>query len=175
VDNLGADGVASIALALVFPILLTLGGAADLRRYLIPNWISLALAGLSVPALLLAGIDLAGVFWHLAVGLAVLGLMSILFFRGMIGGGDVKLLAAGACWTGWPLAVPFVVYTALAGGILALVMIVIRHTFRNRNVTSSWLTSLLDPSAGIPYGIAIAAGGWLVWTRLSIYSTAFLS
>jgi prepilin peptidase CpaA len=168
-------GMLAIAFALVFPILLTLGAAADLRRYLIPNWISLALAGLSIPALLLAGIDLAGVFWHLAVGLAVLGVMSILFFRGMIGGGDVKLLAAGACWTGWPLAVPFIVYTALAGGLLALVLIGIRRTLRNRDVKSPWLASLADPSAGIPYGIAIAAGGWLVWTRLSVYSTAFLS
>jgi len=164
-------GPAEIALALAFPILLTLGAIGDLARYVIPNWISLVLAGLSVPALLLAGVDLAGVFWHLAVGLAVLGLMSILFFRGMIGGGDVKLLAAAACWTGWPLIIAFIFYTAIAGGLLAVVLLIAHRIFRNRSVNSFWLSSLLNPEAGIPYGVAIAIGGWMVWHKLAVFPT----
>jgi prepilin peptidase CpaA len=174
VVDLDAGGVLLAALALVFPVLLTLGAIADLRRYLIPNWISLVLAVLAVPALLLAGADLTAVFWHLTVGLAVLALMSILFFRGMIGGGDVKLIAAAACWTGWPLIIALIFYIAIAGGLLAVVLIIVRRIFRNRSVKSLWLSSLLDSKSGVPYGVAIAAGGWLVWGKLPVFSTGML-
>jgi prepilin peptidase CpaA len=160
-----------IVLAFSFPVLLTIGAADDLRRYLIPNWVSLVLAGLSAPALLLAGADLTVVLWHLAVGLVVLVLMSILFFRGMIGGGDVKLLAAGACWTGWPLIIAFIFYTAIAGGLLAVVLLIAHRIFRNRSVKSFWLSSLLNPKTGIPYGVAIAIGGWMVWHKLAVFPT----
>jgi prepilin peptidase CpaA len=169
----GAVGAVMVALALSFPVLLTAGAVSDLFRYLIPNWIALLLAILAVPALLLAGVDLAGLAWHLAVGLIVLVVASILFFRGLLGGGDAKLLAAAACWTGWPMVVPFVVYTAIAGGVLAIVMIVVRRPFRNQDVHVDWLSSLLSRNSGIPYGIAIAVGGWAIWWRLSIYTSAF--
>ena len=168
-------GLTLVGLALAFPVLLTIGAASDLLRYLIPNWISLALAALSIPALLLAGIDLAGLLWHLAVGLAVFGLTSILFFRGMIGGGDVKLLAAVSCWTGWPLVVPFIIYTAIAGGLLTLTLLVLRRVVHKYNTSPESLSPLFSPSSGIPYGAAIATGGWLIWTRLTVFSTAFAS
>jgi len=168
-----AGAIVQIGLALSFPLLLTAGALSDLLRYLIPNWIALSLAVLAVPALLLAGAGVQGLAGHLGVGFAVLVATSILFFRGLLGGGDVKLLAAAACWTGWPLIVPLVVYTAVAGGLLAATLIVARRVFRNRTLRSSWASSLLNSTSGVPYGVAIAVGGWLVWSKLLVYSSAF--
>ena len=165
--------VALILLACTFPTLLTVAAVGDLLRFLIPNTLSIALAVLSVPALLLAGSGIGDVLWHLAVGFAVLVATSLLFFRGLLGGGDVKLLAAAACWIGWPLLVAFLVYTAIAGGLIAIVLIVVRRLLRNRKSNVPWLVTLLDPSSGLPYATAIAIGGWLVWYRLPIFSTAF--
>ncbi len=172
-DSLGASDLILIGLAIAFPTLLTIAAIGDLARFLIPNWICLALAGLSIPALLLAGSDLSDLLWHLAVGLIVLGLLSVLFFRGLIGGGDVKLLAAASCWAGWPLILAFFFYTAIAGGLLALTLIIVRTVFRNHKLHDGWPKSLLDPASGIPYGIAIAVGGWLIWAKMSVFSTAF--
>ena len=172
-DSLGANDLILMGLACAFPALLTIAAIGDLLRFLIPNWISLILAGLSIPALLLAGSSLSDVLWHLAVGLIVFGLLSILFFRGLIGGGDVKLLAAASCWTGWPLILAFFFYTAIAGGMLALLLIVVRRIFLNHKLRSGRLNSLLDPASGVPYGIAITIGGWLIWGKLSVFSTAF--
>jgi prepilin peptidase CpaA len=167
------QGIALIGLAMAFPVLLAVGAISDLARYMIPNWIALALAIAAVPALFMAGADAIGVAWHLATGAVVLILTSILFFRGWLGGGDVKLLAAAACWTGWALVLPLIVYTALAGGILALILMAARRILRNHAATSTWIPSLFGESSNVPYGAAIATGGWLVWAKLPIFAAAF--
>jgi prepilin peptidase CpaA len=66
----------------------------------------------------------------------------------MLGGGDVKLLAASALWTGSAALLPFLTATALAGGLLAAVFLVFARRGGRR--------------VALPYGVAIAAGGLLV-------------
>ena len=94
----------------------------------------------------------------------------------MLGGGDVKLLAALAVWAGTAEALRFLLVTALAGGGLALAWLwycrigwaalaPLRAAFGGPAVLSSF-----DPAAamdrGLPYGVAIAAGGGWLWLRL---------
>ena len=82
-----------------------------------------------------------------------------------MGGGDVKLLAASALWfdltSGWRLLVAI----ALAGGIEALVIIIVRRMPFSDGARRRFL--LLQRRGPIPYGIAIALGvalmGW--WLR----------
>ncbi len=162
-----------IIIACAFPALLSVAAAGDVLRYLIPNTLCLGLALLAIPALLISGTDLATMLWHGLVGLVVLLAVSLLFFRGMIGGGDVKLLAAASLWVGWPLVVPFLVYTAFAGGLIAAALLVTRRLTRDQTFQTRWVAKLFNPSSGLPYGVAIAIAGWLVWFRLPIFSTAF--
>ncbi len=72
----------------------------------------------------------------------------------MLGGGDVKLLAACGLWfnlsSGWKMLVA----VAIAGGLIAILLISIRPAIGKP--TASWI--VLRPRGGIPYGIAIALG-----------------
>lgn len=174
-DVLGADSfeLLVVVIACTFPALLSLAAVGDVLRYLIPNTLCLGLALLAIPAMALSGADVTTILWHGVVGMLVLVVVSLLFFRGMIGGGDVKLLAAAAIWTGWPLIVPLLIYTACAGGLIAVALLLARRCTRNREFQQAWLGKLLNPSSGLPYGVAIAIAGWIVWFRLPIFSTAF--
>ena len=71
----------------------------------------------------------------------------------LLGGGDVKLLAAGALWLGAAALGPFLLATVLAGGVLAVAFL-LAGLLRRRAAGAA--------AASLPYGIAIAAGGILV-------------
>lgn len=152
-------------------IWLVLGACAiavgtDVATRRIPNLLT---AGLAVAALALH----ATMGWHsfllavaTLVGVTLLGFVAFSFK--WLGGGDVKLLAAGAAALGFPDAVPFLVYTAIAGGILALVVAIALG--RLGSVLSSIAlvlrpfaykgTVAVAPKAPItlPYAVAIASG-----------------
>src|SRR3990170_1960700 len=105
-------------------VLLALVGVSavvDLRSRRIPNQLTFggAAAGLAYQGWAggLAGIGHGIGGW--AAGIALFLPMYLL--RGM-GAGDVKLLGAGGAWFGPMGAVWSALYTALAGGILALVV-----------------------------------------------------
>lgn len=85
----------------------------------------------------------------------VLGLP--LFAAGKIGGGDVKLLAATGFWCGINEALDLLAAVLIAGGILALIMIGLR--FIGWSEQAKTRVIILNSRAGIPYAIAIAAGG----------------
>ena len=79
--------------------------ASDALRMRIPNALILyLLAGFAITAAQAqpGWVDLAA---HVAVGLAILGGGLVLFARGWMGGGDVKLLAVTGLWLG-PAATP---------------------------------------------------------------------
>lgn len=164
--------LAAFLLCLSFPALLTLGAVSDVLRYRIPNAIPVALALLYLPAALAAGSDLEQIAWHLGAGITVLLVGMALFFTNLLGGGDAKMLAATACWTGFPLLPPFLIVMALAGGILALVLMVLRQILRRtalgrrHEVAGTWLGQQLARPRAVPYGLAIAIGGIAVFSSL---------
>ncbi|SMH37760.1 prepilin peptidase [Maritimibacter sp. HL-12] len=91
----------------------------------------------------------------LAVGLSILAGGLFLFARGWMGGGDVKLLAVNGLWLG-PAATPaMLLLTALAGGLLTLVMLACR-TLGPSRLEAPRTRAMHDPKAPVPYGIAIA-------------------
>lgn len=80
----------------------------------------------------------------------VLAAGTLPFGWGWIGGGDVKLLAACALVLGFAQLVPFALYTALAGGAMALAAILLRRLARQTEPVK------------LPYAVAIAGGAaWL--------------
>lgn len=88
----------------------------DLRRYIIPNRLSYAVAGLYVVYALSGFAD-----WPagLLSGLVVFVAGVFLFARGLMGGGDVKLLTAVAMWAGTDLVLPMLLVVTLTGGVMS--------------------------------------------------------
>lgn len=125
--------------------------ASDVASRRIPNRL---VALLALLALARIGLDVAGgagptrAAADVGAGLAVFAFGALLFRWGLFGGGDVKLLAAGALWLGAGATLPFLASAALAGGALAIGFVL-------------WLAvaghGRVRPS--LPYGVAIAAGG----------------
>ena len=125
----------------------------DLRRRQIPNWIPVAaIAG----GLLIAFRDKG---WS-GAGSSVAGLVAgfavfFLFYAlGAMGGGDVKLMAGFGAVLGWSRIWEASLWTAAAGGILALAVVAISAMRGNRRVSG-------HSSDAIPYAPAIAIGSWL--------------
>jgi len=151
---------AQSALLFIFPVLVLLAALKDVVSYTIPNWISLALIGGFLAAALVGGMPLPTVGLHLGVGAGVLVLGIAMFAMNWIGGGDAKLFAAAALWLGWPATVNYLVFTALAGGALAMLLLSLRApAFRPLVlVAPGWLSRLATPGENVPYGVAIAVG-----------------
>jgi prepilin peptidase CpaA len=147
----------------------------DLVRYEIPDMLSVAL----VAAFLLtaAYLPLSLSAWHALAGLATFLVAAILFATGICGGGDVKLIGATALWMGWQNLFEFLLFTALAGGVLALVLIAARKLASPERKSGHWYSRLLCDTEGVPYGVAIAAAGLVLSSRLELdaFSAAALN
>ena len=151
-------------LLLVFPAAMAFAGAMDLLTMTIPNRIS-ALVAAFIAAALFAGLSAHAVMLHAASGFLVLALGIGLFAMGWAGGGDAKLLAAGALWVGLDQVVPFLVQTGICGAVLTLVMVLFRAYPAASLPIPDWAVKLHSTATGMPYGLAIAAGALFVFPQ----------
>jgi prepilin peptidase CpaA len=152
-------------------VLLLYVAAYDVATRLISNEICLALALLGIVGHLP---DPMQIVYSVIVAAILFLLLLIVYARGWMGGGDVKLLVALAI--GLPLtgAVQLLTVTALAGGVLALVHVMMRQLPHPRLAPagSSFARRVYAVErwrhlrhAPLPYGVAIAFGG--IWTIFS--------
>src|SRR5579875_1130460 len=149
-----------LAALAAFAALMLAAAVEDFRRLVIPNRLILAL--IATWPLYLATGALAPV-----AALAALGAVgALLFARGLIGGGDVKLLCAAALWAG-PAATPrLLVLTALFGGVLSLILLSplgARLSLAGRALLGP--PDAADAAGGriaVPYGKAIAGAALFV-------------
>ncbi|MEZ5994821.1 MAG: prepilin peptidase [Hyphomonadaceae bacterium] len=162
--------LALLALA-AFAGLLLYAAFSDITRLIIPNWVSIALTAIFPLAALAGGAAPAAIAMNLAVGFAVLAIGFLLFQFNIIGGGDAKLLAAAAVWTGLAALPQLIVWTALAGGLLAAALLAARQ-FMNAAAYPAAITHLLEKQNGIPYGVAIMAGGLMTIPSLPYLASA---
>ena len=144
---------------------------SDISAFRIPNKISLGLIALYPPHLLLSPVPVDWMRAFMVAGITfVVGF--ILFARGLVGAGDVKLLSATALWAGRPLIGTELVIMALAGGLLAVSAMLIQIVRRYRAegligmLTPAGAAASAAPSPKLPYGVAIAAGALYVGAQL---------
>jgi prepilin peptidase CpaA len=142
-----------------------LAACSDLAVRRIPNALTFGVAVLAVGIAALHGPWSVVTALILYVAVFVAG--SVPYGRGWIGGGDVKLLAAGAAIAGWPAATTFLLGTAIAGGLLSVIELA-----RQRRLGLTLNRFALAAAAGdigssmetdtartkLPYALAIAAG-----------------
>ena len=142
-------------LAWIFAALLLAAAVEDSIRLRISNLIVLGVLVGALAAMALAGLDIA--LWQnfaVLAGLLVVG--TPLFAAGKMGGGDVKLLAATGLWFDLRGALLMLVSVLLAGGLLAILVIIAR-LFGWSDATRERIL-LLKRGGGIPYGVAVSAG-----------------
>lgn len=140
----------------MIPVWLTLAWCAvasygDVRTRRIPNWLtgSLALAALAIHS-----------FYGLRAALISLVVMAVLtaggtliYSRGGIGGGDIKLAIAASGMLSYPLCLPFLLYSAIGGGLLAVGFLLLCRQSR-ANASGKRET--------LPYALAFAFGAVLL-------------
>lgn len=153
-------------LLMVFPAAMALAAATDLFTMTVPNRIALALvAGFFLLAPMI-GMGWSDVGLHVAMGLLGLGVAFCLFAFGWVGGGDAKLFAATCLWLGPELLFTYAVFAALLGGALTLGLLVLRGVPLPAPLASQgWLVRLHSAEEGVPYGIALAAAGLIVYPQ----------
>jgi prepilin peptidase CpaA len=157
------------ALLVLLPLVLLCGGAcvADVRLGRIPNMLNAAgfACGISVSIARAGASGLASSLLGAALGLAVLALP---FSLHMVGGGDVKFLAAAGSIIGWQLLWPGFLLGAAVGGALALFALGRRarsvKAFRGNLLlldAAGWrLSNALAPgdSVEMPYAVPLSVG-----------------
>lgn len=157
---LGVVAVLEYAVFLVFPAALAFAGAMDLFTMTIPNRISLVLIATFPIAAYLTGMSWMDLGSHVGAGALMLVIGFGMFARGWLGGGDAKLLAAASLWFGFENLGPYLLLAALAGGVLAFVILMYRRIAPPLWLCNqSWAMRLHSAKTGIPYGIALAAAG----------------
>ena len=107
--------------------------------------------------------------WSSGGGLAIgFGFLFVFYLFGGVGGGDVKLMGASGALLGSNLILPAMMYTAVLGALLGVMMVIWRKDFWAR---LTWRLERLafwrradeagpPPSSPVtvPYGLAIAVG-----------------
>ncbi|MEZ5960462.1 MAG: prepilin peptidase [Hyphomonadaceae bacterium] len=159
----------TIALA-AFAGLLIYAALSDASRLIIPNWVSIALATIFPVAALLTGAPLMSVGLHVLFGFGVLAVGFVLFQFNIIGGGDAKLLAAASIWTGVTAFMPMILWTAIAGGVMALALLTARQLIP-AGTYPAFVDHLLKKQNGIPYGVAIMIGALMAIPSLPYLSS----
>ena len=152
-------------LLLVFPAVMAFAGAMDLLTMTIPNRVSVALVAAFFVIALLIGMPASTIMMHVAAGLLILTAGIVLFAVGGFGGGDAKLLAAGALWIGLDNLLPYLLWVTVFGGALALAVLLYRTVPFNAYPIPDWARRLHRAGSGIPYGIAIAAGAMYMYPK----------
>jgi Flp pilus assembly protein protease CpaA len=152
-------------------LLLLYVAMTDIATRLIRNEICLILALLGIVGQFASQMHVTE---SLVAATILLLLLIVIYQRRWIGGGDVKLLVALAI--GLPLMgmIQLLTITALAGGVLALVHLMMRllpypklapagsSLVRRVYAVERWRNLRHAP---LPYGVAIACGG--IWTALN--------
>jgi prepilin peptidase CpaA len=163
-------------LAIVVIVSLVVAACSDVATRTIPNSIAAIVAVVGLTARLVIGPSAAAGSVTAAAMLFVV--LLILHARGLLGGGDVKLIPAIAVGFSLASISRFVFVTAMAGGVLAVLHLIARRILRDRPPSSpaprgaSLIRRVfcverwrIARHGSLPYGVAIACGG--IWVIMS--------
>jgi prepilin peptidase CpaA len=137
-------------LLVALALLLIAAAVLDLRSRIIPNSLNAAIALLALPWWLAAGLSGYEMLFQFGTACTLLLMFAACFAAGMMGGGDVKLIAALALWLPFGAVLTMLVWMALGGGLLTLVMLAV-HKLRKASGRPE-----------VPYGVAIAASALMI-------------
>ena len=165
--------ILSLMTLVVFPFLMAFAGSSDLFTMTISNRVSIILVTSFIGFALLAGLPLEKIGMHLACGFAVLVLTFTFFAFNWVGGGDAKLAASTAVWLGWSNIMDYGVLTSILGGLLTIAFINLRKwPLPPWAEAREWMARLYNAENGVPYGLALAAAGLIMFPETEIWHAA---
>ena len=156
-------------LSLTFPLVMIWAMVADFRTFEIPHSLPIALVVVFPIAAWAANMSWQQIAWAcgLATFMLVVAILMVLFR--VMGGGDGKLIAAAALWTGPEAIMPFLLLIALMGGVLALVILLYRRLPLASTLASfTAFQKMHAEKRDLPYAIAIGIAGLIIYPRLPI-------
>ena len=154
----------------LLPLLAIVAAAKDISSYIIPNWISLGLMAAFFMLAATAGVTLPVLGSHLLVGVVALFIGMGLFALGWIGGGDAKLASATALWFGWEPLFDYGFTASIIGGALTLVVVELHRRELPKSLMSiGFIAKLADKQGRVPYGIALALSGLLIYPHSPLW------
>lgn len=160
----------SMVALLLFPFAMALAASSDLLTMRISNKLVLFLAATFCVVAIAVDMPLQQFAMHVTCATIVLVVGFTLFALRWIGGGDAKLAAATTLWLGFGHTVPYLIYAALAGGVLTLAILTLRRMPLTPFLARyRWLERLHDPKSGVPYGIALAVAGLMTYSNSTIF------
>jgi len=137
-------------------VLLLIACYHDVRQRRIHNWLPLAVTLLAWLKWLASG-ELAPALSAAGAAGLVFALSALLFCRGWIGGGDVKLVSATVFLLGAPEALPLLLMTATIGGIMAI-PVLCSPSQRGDSPTLPYGAAIATAAIAL---MALAGRGWL--------------
>jgi prepilin peptidase CpaA len=161
------------AAILTYSGFLIVAAIGDAKSFTITNRLNIAFAVSFLVFSLPLGLGIKEIGIHLLVAVIAFGVGFLLFAAGLFGGGDAKLLAATAIWLGPAPMLSYGVNTALAGGLLAILLIVARFIASKFGLPKKpkWLRRMMRKTNHVPYGIALCIGGLLALPRASWFES----
>ena len=138
----------------------------DIRFRKIPNWLVGIVLVVALTLGAIHGVQTFFIALGILIGVTIIGFFA--YRSGWLGGGDVKFLAVGASALGLQDTAPFLLYTAIGGGVLGLVWAlavgrlgeIIKSIILNGKAVAHGGAIIVDKKKALklPYGIAIAFG-----------------
>ncbi len=164
------------AILLVFPLCLVFAAISDLLTMTIPNRVSLILMISFAVLAPLSGMALPAIGMHALGATIVFCICFALFALNVMGGGDAKLLSAAAIWFGYdPALLSFLIYVSFIGGLVTLAILLIRSQANMILAIGLPIPNSLLLAKKIPYGVAIAIGGFLAFPSSPLFLAALES
>lgn len=161
------------AVFLIFPLCLAIAALSDLFTMTIPNRVSVILLLSFFAIALMSGMPLPMIGMHLLASMIVFGLCFTLFALNIMGGGDAKLLSAAAIWFGFDSSLTaFMVYVGFAGGLVTFFILMVRSQSNTILAIGLPVPNSLLLAKKIPYGLAIAIGGFLAYPSSPVFIAA---
>ena len=149
---------------------------SDFKGMTIPNQYSIAIFGVfavcyAIVWLLGGGSVFAPLLSHVVGFLLVFVFGFALFAFKVWGAGDQKLISAFAVWMGFSGVIVFLFYTAVFGGVLGIVALLLRK-FKpvKEPEEGGWIAQVQDGGGKVPYGIAIVLGALASFVKIGYFS-----
>ncbi|MBY5408284.1 peptidase [Rhizobium leguminosarum] len=164
------------AVFVILPLCLAIAAFSDLFTMTIPNRVSLILVASFLPLAPLSGLSLEAIGMHLVAAAIVFGACFALFAFNVMGGGDAKLLSATALWFGLNQSLAFLMTdVAAVGGLVTLLILLVRTQTNTILAIGLPVPNSLLLAKKIPYGIAIAIGGFMAFPSSPLFLAALES
>jgi prepilin peptidase CpaA len=135
----------------------------DFKTFRIPNLLVAAMAWLAVTRLIVIG-DWSLALYTIGASVVVLIAGFLLFWQGIVGGGDAKLITAAALLVGYHDLISFLLMMGICGAVISIVAVAIH--WASKQAKEETLT--------VPYGVAIATAGGITLFFQSPLLSSFL-